>query len=62
MKSYRIKGICLMEFFIDVDQEVVAETEEEAIQKVQDNISVIQAYDQSCVWAESGPDVSVEDL
>ena len=58
-KSYLIKGVYVMKFYIDVDEEVLADSEEEAIQTVQDQISAGQAYDQDCIWLHGGPDIGV---
>ena len=57
MKRYRVKGIYQMTFFVKVDEVVEADSEEEAVEKVQADLSAGQAYDQECIWYDAGPEV-----
>lgn len=57
MTTYHVRGVYQMTFFIDVDQVVEAESEEEAVEVVQDGISAGEAYDQEATWYDSGPEV-----
>jgi len=56
--KYHVCGMYEMKFFVEVDEMVNAEDETEAIEKVQDEISAGEAYDQECEWFDGGPKVT----
>ena len=58
MPKFSVRGTYEMTFFVDVVRDIEADTEEEAIEYVQDSISAGQAYDQECRWLDSGPRVT----
>jgi|TARA_Y100000310_G_scaffold283563_1_gene305643 hypothetical protein len=55
--SYNIRGTYVMKFFVEIDTVVEAESEEEALDKVQSEISVDQADVGECEWVGNGPEV-----
>lgn len=57
MKRYRVRGVYQMTFFVEADDVVEADNEEEAIEKVRADLSAWQAYDQECIWYDAGPEV-----
>jgi len=57
MKRYHVRGVYQMTYFVEVDDVVEADSEAEAIEKVQDDLSAGQAYDEECVWYDAGPEV-----
>ena len=58
--KFCVQGTYIMKFFVDVNKEVDAEDETEAIEKVQNDLSAGQAYDQECEWANVVPNVTKE--
>lgn len=55
MPKFQVKGVYEMRFFIEINREVAAESTDEALEIVEDEVSIADAYDQEAHWSVCHP-------
>jgi len=51
MLKFRVRGVYEMRYFIEVDEEIEADSTEEALEEAANRASIADAYDQENHWS-----------